>query len=316
MRRILAYGDSNTWGFNPATWGSAPMKLERYCKDIRWTGLLQEALGRDALILEEGLCGRTTAFDDEECDGRNGLAALPSILKANQPLDAAIIMLGTNDCKSVFNASSKNITAGLELCIKTLLDAAAPENILIISPLYLEEAALDFGFNCRSIAVSRELKQDYKDLANKYNTAFLAASDVAKASSLDGQHLTEEGHRALCAAVLKSIAKMNIGIQIEEREQFHIIFEPDKSRSAAYINGKQVGECEISVSDNVWTITHTGVRPEYGGRGIAKKLVISVIEAARADNAKIIPLCSYADKLMSGKEEYKDIIKANHSSES
>ena len=205
MKRILVYGDSNTWGFDPATWGSVPMTLERYSEDIRWTGLLQKALGKATLVLEEGLCGRTTAFDDEECEGRNGLATLPAILKVNQPLDAAIIMLGTNDCKSAFNASSKEITAGMELCLKKLIDVVAPQNILLISPLYLEKAALDFGFNDRSIAVSRELKQDYKELADKYNTAFLAASDFVKASSLDGQHLTEEGHRALCEAVLKSI---------------------------------------------------------------------------------------------------------------
>ncbi len=211
MKRILVYGDSNTWGFDPAAWSSAAMELMRYSEDIRWTGLLQKALGKDAVIIEEGLCGRTTAFDDKECDGRNGLAALPAILKANQPLDAAIIMLGTNDCKSAFNASSKEITAGLEQCLKMLLDIAAPENILLISPLFLETAALDFGFNDRSIAVSRELKLDFKDLADKYGTAFLAASDIAKASSLDGQHLTEEGHRALCDAVLKSISSMDTG---------------------------------------------------------------------------------------------------------
>ena len=210
MKRILAYGDSNTWGFDPTTWNSVPMQLKRYSKDVRWTGLLQIALGDMAWVIEEGMNGRTTAFDDEECDGRNGLMALPAILKANQPLDAAIIMLGTNDCKSAFNASSKEITAGLELCLKKLLDVVAPENILLISPLYLETAAFDFGFNDRSIAVSRELKRDYKELADKYNTAFLAASDHAKASSLDGQHLTEEGHRALCEAVLKSIVSMNI----------------------------------------------------------------------------------------------------------
>ena len=94
----------------------------------------------------------------------------------------------------------------------------------------------------------------------------------------------------------------------KQMEQIEIVFEQDRDRSAAYINGEQIGECEFGVSGNVWTITHTGVRPEYGGRGIAKKLVLSVIEAARVDNAKIIPLCSYADKLMSGKEEFKDVL--------
>lgn len=97
-------------------------------------------------------------------------------------------------------------------------------------------------------------------------------------------------------------------IQNEPTEQIIIVFEESCSRSAAYVDGKQIGECEFSVSDKVWMITHTGVRPEYGGRGIAKKLVLKVIEAARSKNAKITPLCSYADKLMSGKEEYRDVL--------
>ncbi len=95
---------------------------------------------------------------------------------------------------------------------------------------------------------------------------------------------------------------------VESKEQINVVFEENCNRSAAYIDGKQIGECEISISGKAWTITHTGVRPEYGGRGIAKKLVLMVIETARAKDAKIIPLCSYAGKLMSGKEEFKDVL--------
>ena len=99
------------------------------------------------------------------------------------------------------------------------------------------------------------------------------------------------------------------GTENERTEQIDIVFEQDRNRSAAYINGDQIGECEFSVSENVWMITHTGVRSEYGGRGIAKKLVLKVIESARTNNAKIVPVCSYAEKLMSGKEEFKDVLK-------
>lgn len=62
MKRILVFGDSNTWGLNPE-------KFDRYSEEVRWTSLLQKSLGNDALILEEGLNGRTTAFDDPDCDG-------------------------------------------------------------------------------------------------------------------------------------------------------------------------------------------------------------------------------------------------------
>ncbi len=98
------------------------------------------------------------------------------------------------------------------------------------------------------------------------------------------------------------------GTALEPQETVCIVFEEDACRSAAYVDGKQAGECEFTVDGDVWTITHTGVRSEYGGRGIAKKLVLKVIEAARAKNAKIVPLCSYADKMMSGKEEFGDVL--------
>ncbi|WP_407384517.1 GDSL-type esterase/lipase family protein [Ruminococcus sp.] len=201
MKRILAYGDSNTWGFDPE-------KFERYAEALRWTGLLQKALSGDALILEEGLCGRTTVFDDESIPSANGLAALPAILEADRPLDAAIIMLGTNDCKSIFSASAEEITAGLGRCLIKTAEVVNPENILLISPLELGEAALRFGYDDRSLAVSRALRQAYQALADRYGTAFLAASEVAKASDIDGQHLTPEGHYALYEAVLNVIDSM------------------------------------------------------------------------------------------------------------
>jgi lysophospholipase L1-like esterase len=208
MKRILAFGDSNTWGFDPAT-------HDRYSEEIRWTSLLQKTLGNDAVIIEEGLNGRTTAFDDPGWDGRNGLASLPSILEADRPLDAAIIMLGTNDCKSVFHASTEEITTGLEQCLTKILDYVSAKNILLISPLFLGEIALRRGsYSDQSMAVSRELKQTYKELANQYGTSHLAASDVAKASSIDGEHLTKEGHHALYEAILKAITPI-IGITEE-----------------------------------------------------------------------------------------------------
>lgn len=68
-------------------------------------------------IIEEGLCGRTTAFEDELRLGRKGSAALPMILESQYPLDTAIVMLGTNDCKSVYSLSAATIGKGIELCL-------------------------------------------------------------------------------------------------------------------------------------------------------------------------------------------------------
>ena len=97
-------------------------------------------------------------------------------------------------------------------------------------------------------------------------------------------------------------------LQYELKNPVSVVFEENANRSAAYKDGKQIGECEFCVSGNMWTITHTGVRPGHEGQGIARKLVESVIEAARLRQMKIVPVCSYARKMMAGKEEYKDVL--------
>ena len=65
MRHILCYGDSNTWGYTP---GSG----ERHAPDVRWTGVLRRRLGEGWEVLEEGMNGRTTVFDNPMSPGRNG----------------------------------------------------------------------------------------------------------------------------------------------------------------------------------------------------------------------------------------------------
>ena len=87
-----------------------------------------------------------------------------------------------------------------------------------------------------------------------------------------------------------------------------VVFEADAQRSAAYKDGELIGECKFTLMHGKWAITHTGVRPAYGGQGIARRLVISVIEAARSNQVKILPICSYAKKLMEGKDEFKDVL--------
>lgn len=97
-------------------------------------------------------------------------------------------------------------------------------------------------------------------------------------------------------------------LQYELKDSICIVFEEENNRSVAYDNGKQIGECEFTPSSSAWIITHTGVRPEYEGNGIARKMLLKVVEAARARKVRIIPVCSYAVKVMTGKEEYKDVL--------
>lgn len=87
-----------------------------------------------------------------------------------------------------------------------------------------------------------------------------------------------------------------------------IIFEPAQNRVAAYDGDKNIGEATYLESDNTWTIDHTFVDKNYGGQGIAAKLIDEVVKNARIEKAKIIPQCSYAVKKFETTPEYKDVL--------
>ncbi len=61
------------------------------------------------------------------------------------------------------------------------------------------------------------------------------------------------------------------------------------------------------LGNNVIEIDHTIVDKEYGGQGIAGKLVDEVVNYARENNLKISSTCWYASKRLKD-EKYKDIL--------
>jgi lysophospholipase L1-like esterase len=207
LKNIMCFGDSNTHGFIAASG-------ERYDENTRWTRLLQRHLGIEYYVIEEGLNGRTTVYDDTEIKNTNGKLYLEVCIATHKPLDLVIIMLGTNDTKERFNASPKDIANGMEQLIKILRDPNIYNNeILIISPIHISDKILDSPY-CESFGglagaeKSRKLAAEYKELAKKYNCHFMDAANYAKADDKDAIHLDKEGHRALAQAVYQKIKEI------------------------------------------------------------------------------------------------------------
>ena len=90
-------------------------------------------------------------------------------------------------------------------------------------------------------------------------------------------------------------------------DEIEIIYQMENKRSVALFNGQEIGECDYRWQDDKWAILHTYVSPDFGGRGIAKMLVNKLVEKAREEGVKLLPICSYAKKLME-KEEYQDVL--------
>lgn len=203
MKNILCFGDSNTWGYNPAN------KM-RFPEGIRWTSLLQNRLGSKGInIIEEGLCGRTTIFEDATRPGRKGIDSLPDIFSKYSDVDYVILMLGTNDCKKYNNTTPKKIANGIEKCLDTITKYVSADNILLISPILLGEDVwkeeYDPEFDIHSVKVSKGLKEVYYQLSKKKGVHFLAASDYVQPSKVDQEHMNISGHRTFASVVSRYI---------------------------------------------------------------------------------------------------------------
>lgn len=204
MKDLLCFGDSNTYGYDPEN------KL-RYDLGERWTGILsRELLPFGIRVDEEGLCGRTTDFEDRYRPGRRGSDALPKLLESYSP-EAVIIMLGTNDCKSYYRNTPSTITDGLKKLIGQVREYSSRAKILLISPIHLAsgvgEKGFDEEFDEDSVKLSRELRSAYSELAESTGCEFLAASDYASPSAADREHLDRSGHKALAAAIFNKVKK-------------------------------------------------------------------------------------------------------------
>ena len=206
MKQILCFGDSNTWGYDGESRERLPFK-------VRWTGRLQKAYeGKDVRIIEEGLCGRTTVFEDSFRQGRKGTALLPTLLETHHPVDLVVLMLGTNDCKTVFGASADVIGKGISRLLDQIQEYAPKAEVLLISPIYLGKKVwqeeYDQEFSRESVTVSRNLQPVYEKIARDRQIEFLPAADHVKCCEADQEHLNAQGHQIFAQAVYEKTERM------------------------------------------------------------------------------------------------------------
>ena len=203
MKTILCYGDSNTWGYNPAT-------MERFPRDERWTGVLRNELGDGYLIIEEGLNGRTTVWDDPIEGYKNGKEYLIPCLETHKPLDLVIIMLGTNDLKVRFSVSAFDIANGAGVLVDIAQKSETGHNngsprVLLMAPPQVSKltdfAEMFEGAEPKSGKFSRH----YRRVAEEYGCEFLDTSEVIISSELDGIHFEAGEHRKLGKAVAAAV---------------------------------------------------------------------------------------------------------------
>ena len=199
-KRVLCYGDSNTFGYVPAGNG------RRYAANVRWPGILQAKLKDTHEIIEEGCSGRTVYGDSPGEPWKNGMAYLRCSLHTHKPIDTVILMLGTNDLKNIFRKQAEDIAGGLAEMVSdiqefmTLKQGFVPDIILTAPPFLNDDVAEGcFGneFDEESVRQSRRLPALVREAADTHGCIFLDASLFAEVSAKDGIHLSPAGHASL-----------------------------------------------------------------------------------------------------------------------
>jgi lysophospholipase L1-like esterase len=208
MFTIVCYGDSNTHGVHPVT-------RERFARDVRWPGVLAADVADLAVVIEEGLNGRTTLWDDPFMDGRNGQHYLLPCLRSHEPVDLVVLMLGTNDLKTIFGRYAHEIALGAGTLAEMALGSGAGPGgtapaVLLVAPPRLGELTDRselWGFG-DARPKSEALSRLYRNAAELKGVAFLDAAAIVEADPADGVHLGEDAHAALGHAVALEVRRL------------------------------------------------------------------------------------------------------------
>ncbi len=206
-KTVLCYGDSNTYGFVPAT-GT------RYPADVRYPGRLQMLLGEDYHVVEEGCNGRTTVNDDPIDEWKNGLNYLRPCLQSHKPVDIVVLMLGSNDLKAKFHLKAQEIAEGAGQLLQVIRSFTVEKQgfvpkIILVSPpeigTGIRTSPYYEDFGDASVETSRQFPKYYKKIADLYGCVFFDAAQHIYPSETDSLHLTPEGHRVLAEKLCEII---------------------------------------------------------------------------------------------------------------
>jgi lysophospholipase L1-like esterase len=206
MRSILCYGDSNTWGYDPETG-------ERFGRDERWPGVLQARLGDTAHVIEAGLSGRTSAFDDPFDSNLNGLTFLPVCLATHQPIDVVVVFLGTNDVFLPEGITAHYAAQGVGALVDVIARSEAgprgepPKTLVVVPPPFAPLGTWE-PWSPHGEAESARFSDAFRRMVEEHPCVLLDLRGVVDSSPIDGIHFDVPAHTGIGAAVAKALTDM------------------------------------------------------------------------------------------------------------
>ena len=201
MKKVLCFGDSNTFGFNPKN-GS------RFDKSSRWTGILQKLCSDKFHIIEAG-CNNRTAFSNNPAGKMfTGYKILPEILKSD--VDIVVLAIGVNDLQFQYNTTLDEVYFGISNLVGIVKKGLPNSKIVLVSPTELTENVLKSPifstlFDKTSIEKSKHLSKIYFEISKKYDCAFIDLNSIAIPSYIYGLHFEPSEHEKIAKIIFEHL---------------------------------------------------------------------------------------------------------------
>ena len=198
MRKILCFGDSNTYGFNPKD-GS------RYDINTRWSGIL-----KNTCEVTEAGCNNRTAFSDNPAgDNFTGYKILPQYLK--QHFDYIFVQIGINDLQKSYNVNLNDFENGMTKFFNLIKLYSTSSKVIILAPCVIKENILNSYFKLffdeNSIEKSKLILPVYKKIAKQNNYTLVDLNEITDTSNIDGLHYEPEQHKIIYNTVIQLISQ-------------------------------------------------------------------------------------------------------------
>ena len=192
MKKILCYGDSNTYGFAPAVG-------MRFDENTRWTGILAKLLEEKFEIIEEGANNRTGCVDNPAGFLFSAQRHFPKIISKQKDIDILILAIGSNDLQAQYDITFKTFERGIENLIQ--IAQKYVKNIILVPSVILDNSVLEGFFNVQfdetSVSKSKKIGKVYRKLADIYGCRLFDINEFATPSKDDGLHYDANSHKLI-----------------------------------------------------------------------------------------------------------------------
>lgn len=191
MRKLILFGDSNTYGYDPRGFLGG-----RYPEEVRWTTHVREALKDRYEIVEEGLNGRMLP--------ELGYGLFSTVIQGLSRDDVFVMMLGTNN---ILLTNHPNVEATLQRLdnILNYVSKNCLATFILIAPPYISASnqEMQLYHDC-----SVKMNEGFMKLAKEHNIKAIDASPWNIEMGYDGVHFSIEGHKSFAKSLLVALQEI------------------------------------------------------------------------------------------------------------